>query len=57
MFKQILVAVDGSPTGNRGLKAAIELASSQAATLTVIHIVDDMQSVSYIGDMGYVPAD
>ena len=57
MFKQILVAVDGSPTGNRGLKAAIELASSQAASLTVIHVVDDMQSVSYIGDMGYVPAD
>jgi len=57
MFKQILVAVDGSPTGNRGLKAAIELASSHAASLTVIHVVDDMQSVSYIGDMGYVPAD
>lgn len=57
MFKQILVAVDGSPTGNRGLKAAIELASGHAASLTVIHVVDDMQSVSYIGDMGYVPAD
>ena len=57
MFKQILVAVDGSPTGNRGLKAAVELASSHAASLTVIHVVDDMQSVSYIGDMGYVPAD
>ena len=57
MFKQILVAVDGSPTGNRGLKAAMDLASSQAASLTVIHVVDDMQSVSYVGDMGYVPAD
>lgn len=57
MFKQILVAIDGSPTGNRGLKAAIELASGHAASLTVIHVVDDMQSVSYIGDMGYVPAD
>ena len=57
MFKQILVAIDGSPTGNRGLKAAIELASSHAASLTVMHVVDDMQSVSYIGDMGYVPAD
>jgi nucleotide-binding universal stress UspA family protein len=57
MFKQILVAIDGSPTGNRGLKAAMDLASSQAASLTVIHVVDDMQSVSYVGDMGYVPAD
>ena len=57
MFKQILVAIDGSPTGNRGLKAAMELASSHAASLTVLHVVDDMQSVSYIGDMGYVPAD
>ena len=57
MFKQILVAIDGSPTGNRGLKAAMALASSQAANLTVIHVVDDMQSVSYVGDMGYVPAD
>jgi nucleotide-binding universal stress UspA family protein len=57
MFKQILVAIDGSPTGNRGLKAALELASSHAASLTIIHVVDDMQSVSYIGDMGYVPAD
>jgi nucleotide-binding universal stress UspA family protein len=56
MFKQILVAIDGSPTGNRGLKAAMELASSHAASLTVIHVVDDMQSVSYVGDMGYVPA-
>jgi len=57
MFKQILVAIDGSPTGNRGLKAAMELASSHAASLTMLHVVDDMQSVSYIGDMGYVPAD
>jgi len=57
MFKQILVAIDGSPVGNRGLKAAMELASGHAADLTVIHVVDDLQSVSYIGDMGYVPAD
>lgn len=56
MFNHVLVAVDGSPTGNRGLKAAIGLASNQAAALTIMHVVDDMKSVSYIGDMGYVPA-
>ena len=57
MFQQVLVAVDGSPTGNRGLKAAIGLAADQKASLAIVHVVDDMASVSYVGDMGYVPAD
>lgn len=56
MFSQVLVAIDGSPTGNRGLKAAIGLASNQKAALTIMHVVDDLKSVSYVGDMGYVPA-
>ena len=56
MFNQVLVAIDGSSTGNRGLKAAIGHASDQKASLTILHIVDDMASVSYVGDMGYVPA-
>ena len=43
MFKQVLVAIDGSPTGNRGLKAAIGLASNQKAALTIMHVVDDMR--------------
>lgn len=55
MFEQILVAVDGSPTGNRGLKAAIGLASDQKASLAILHVIDDMASVSYVGDLGYVP--
>ena len=42
MFQHVLVAVDGSPTGTRGLKAAIGLASDQKATLTILHAVDDM---------------
>ena len=56
MFSQVLVAIDGSATGNRGLKAAIELASNQNAALTILHVVDDLTTVSYVGDMGYVPA-
>jgi nucleotide-binding universal stress UspA family protein len=56
MFTQVLVAVDGSVTGNHGLKAAIGLAADQKAALTVLHVVDDMASVSYVGDLGYVPS-
>jgi nucleotide-binding universal stress UspA family protein len=41
MFKLILVAVDGSPASSAGLKAAIELASDQQATVLALHVVDD----------------
>jgi nucleotide-binding universal stress UspA family protein len=57
MFKQVLVAVDGSTTSTRGLKAAIGLASDQRATLSVLHVIDNVASVAYVGDMGYIPAD
>src|SRR5512135_2535919 len=57
MFKQVLVAIDGSPTATRGLKAAIGLASDQRAALTVLHVIDNVASVAYVGDMGYIPAD
>ena len=56
MFRQVLVAVDGSATANRGLKAAIGLATDQRAALCIVHVIDDMAGVSYVGDMGYVPA-
>jgi nucleotide-binding universal stress UspA family protein len=56
MFKQVLVAVDGSPTGNRGLKAAIGLAADQKASLAIVHVIDDVATVSYVGDIGYAPA-
>jgi nucleotide-binding universal stress UspA family protein len=56
MFKQVLVAVDGSPTSNRGLKAAIGLAADQQASLAIMHVVDTMASMAYVGDMSYVPA-
>lgn len=57
MFGQVLVAVDGSTTGKRGLDAAIGLAADQKATLTILHVVDATAGAAYVGDMGYVPAD
>ena len=41
MFKRILVAVDGSPASSAGLKAAIDLARDQQATVVALHVIDD----------------
>ena len=41
MFKRILVALDGSPASNAGLKAAVQLATDQRATLLGLHVIDD----------------
>ena len=54
MFKNILVAIDGSSTSQRGLKVATELAADQQATLHVVHVVDEM--VVFRLDGPHVPA-
>lgn len=41
MFKRILVAIDGSPASNAGLKSAARLAADQHAALLGLHVVDD----------------
>ncbi len=41
MFKTILVAIDGSPTAERGLQQAITLAKDQHAKLCILHVVDE----------------
>jgi nucleotide-binding universal stress UspA family protein len=41
MFGNILVAVDGSPAANRGLKLAVALAREQKATLHVVHVAGE----------------
>ncbi len=40
MFKRIIVAVDGSSTSTRALRAAISLAKEQQAQLSIAHVVD-----------------
>lgn len=41
MYQRILVPVDGSPTSNRGLREAVNLAAAHAARLVLLHVVDD----------------
>lgn len=55
MFKCILVALDGSPTSNAGLKSAVQLASDQHASLVGLHVIDD-GAVTINFEGGYVPA-
>ncbi|AUH73623.1 universal stress protein [Legionella sainthelensi] len=47
MYKQIMIAVDGSKASSLALKEAIQLAKNQNSKLCVIHIVDTL----YEGDV------
>ena len=40
-YRRILVAVDGSPAANRGLREAIRLAKSEEAALVIFHVVNE----------------
>ncbi|MFN5940010.1 MAG: universal stress protein [Polaromonas sp.] len=44
MYKRILVAVDGSPTSNMALSAALEMAgfSGGKSIVRLIHVIDEM---------------
>jgi nucleotide-binding universal stress UspA family protein len=55
MFKRILVAVDGSPASNAGLKSAAMLAADQHAILLALHVVDDSR-MAVTFDSSYLPA-
>ena len=54
MFKRILVAVDGSPTSNRGFKVAVGLAKSLGAKLVVLHVIDERAVGIGLSASGYV---
>ena len=49
MYKNILVAVDGSDASVRAIDTAIELAKQFGATLHMLHVVREMQVPSNIG--------
>ena len=47
-YKRILVPVDGSPTANKGLHEAIELAKAQGASIRLVHVADE-HSIAMMG--------
>jgi nucleotide-binding universal stress UspA family protein len=53
MYKQILVAVDGSNTSNLALKEAIKLAKDEQVALRLIHVVDETPVYYMMGETPY----
>jgi nucleotide-binding universal stress UspA family protein len=49
MYKQILVAVDGSATSLRGLDEAIRLAKATGGKLLLVHVVNELLSSDLAG--------
>ena len=45
-FNRILVAIDGSPTSNKALAAAVDLARSHGGRVLLVHSVDELQYMS-----------
>lgn len=55
MFRNILVALDGTSTSQRALDTAVRLASDQNAVLHLVHVVEDIVMIP--ADGLSVPAD
>lgn len=45
MFKRILVPVDGSPTANKALVAALQIARDGGARVVLVHVVEELAFV------------
>jgi nucleotide-binding universal stress UspA family protein len=50
-YRKILVAVDGSPAGGKGLREAIRLAKAEGAKLFIVHVVDEFQAFAALDGM------
>jgi len=48
-YKRILVAVDGSPASNKGLREALRLAKAERGRLCILHVVNDYVAVAAMG--------
>ena len=50
MFRKILVPFDGSAASSRGLDLAIKLSRDKGATLSLVHVVDDLIAARGLDD-------
>ena len=57
MFRNILVAIDGSPDSDQALTQAIDLAESEHSRLTLFSAVVTPPAAAYIGAGGAVAAE
>ena len=48
MFRNIVVAIDGTLTARRGLEAAIAVARDSGAALHVVHVLDELVVVPMV---------
>lgn len=55
MYQRILVPVDGSPTSERGLGEAMQLARLTGGSIRLLHVVDEL-SVAMGSTAGFMPA-
>jgi nucleotide-binding universal stress UspA family protein len=55
-YRKILVAVDGSPASNKGLREAIRLAKAGRARLFIVHVVDEFQAFASTDGLMVAPA-
>jgi nucleotide-binding universal stress UspA family protein len=46
MYKRILVPIDGSPTSNKALTAALQLARDAGGRVRLVHVLDEL---AYLG--------
>lgn len=50
-YRRILVAVDGSPAANKGLREAIRLARAERAQLFIVHVMEEYPAFAALDGM------
>ncbi|MES2978920.1 MAG: universal stress protein [Pseudomonadota bacterium] len=57
MYKKILVPVDGSPTSNKAVEAAAQLACDSGGTVLLLHVIEELSYLIGYDPYGSISAD